>query len=86
MVGVDQETGAKTKEPLLSLSTYRTGKVSSQQQLQAPLMREKMNYPPCYYVFLGDFRRVPDASVIRRNHSSPLYRLPCSARAKRLLK
>ncbi|XP_029691302.1 molybdenum cofactor sulfurase isoform X3 [Takifugu rubripes] len=87
MVGVDQETGAKTKEPLLSLSTYRTGKVNSQhQQFQALLMREKMNYPPCYYVFLGDFRRVPDASVIRRDHSSPVCRLHCSARAKRLLK
>lgn len=85
MVGVDQETGTKTKEPLLSLSTYRTGKVSSQQQqLQALLMHEKINYPPCYYVFLGDFRCVPDASVIHRNHSSPVCRLPCSARAKRL--
>ncbi|XP_041646133.1 molybdenum cofactor sulfurase isoform X1 [Cheilinus undulatus] len=28
MVGVDQETGTRTKEPLLSLSTYRTGKVT----------------------------------------------------------
>lgn len=28
MVGVEQETGAKTKEPLLSLSSYRTGKVT----------------------------------------------------------
>ncbi|TWW78109.1 Molybdenum cofactor sulfurase [Takifugu flavidus] len=87
MVGVDQETGAKTKEPLLSLSTYRTGKVNSQhQRFQALLMHEKMNYPPCYYVFLGDFRRVPDASVIRRDHSSPVCQLHCSARAKRLLK
>ncbi|CAF90945.1 unnamed protein product, partial [Tetraodon nigroviridis] len=28
VVGVDQETGTKTKEPLLSLSSYRTGKVT----------------------------------------------------------
>lgn len=28
MVGVDQETGAKTKEPLMSLSAYRKGKVT----------------------------------------------------------
>lgn len=28
MIGVDQSTGAKTKEPLLSLSAYRKGKVS----------------------------------------------------------
>ncbi|XP_034537125.1 molybdenum cofactor sulfurase [Notolabrus celidotus] len=28
MVGVDQETGARTKEPLMSLSAYRTGKVT----------------------------------------------------------
>lgn len=86
MVGVNQETGTKTKEPLLSLSTYRRGKVSPQQSLEVLLMREKKNYPPCYYVFLGDFRCVPDASVISRIHSSPFCRLPCSARAKRLLK
>lgn len=28
MIGVDQETGTKTKEPLMSLSTYRNGKVT----------------------------------------------------------
>lgn len=28
MIGIDQDTGAKTKEPLLSLSAHRTGKVS----------------------------------------------------------
>ncbi|XP_070697014.1 molybdenum cofactor sulfurase isoform X2 [Pempheris klunzingeri] len=28
MVGVDQETGTRTKEPLMSLSAYRTGKVT----------------------------------------------------------
>ncbi|XP_077960670.1 molybdenum cofactor sulfurase isoform X1 [Gasterosteus aculeatus] len=28
MVGVDQETGSKTKEPLMSLSAYRNGKVT----------------------------------------------------------
>lgn len=28
MIGVDQDTGAKTKEPLMSLSAYRAGKVS----------------------------------------------------------
>ncbi|XP_028325367.1 molybdenum cofactor sulfurase [Gouania willdenowi] len=28
MVGVDQETGTKTKEPLMSLSNYRNGKVA----------------------------------------------------------
>lgn len=28
MVGVDQETGTKTKEPLMSLSAYRMGKVT----------------------------------------------------------
>ncbi|XP_044071197.1 molybdenum cofactor sulfurase [Siniperca chuatsi] len=28
MVGVDQDTGTKTKEPLMSLSAYRTGKVT----------------------------------------------------------
>lgn len=34
MIGVDQSTGAKTKEPLLSLSAYRKGKVSVKQLLQ----------------------------------------------------
>lgn len=28
MVGIDQDTGTKTKEPLMSLSAYRTGKVT----------------------------------------------------------
>ncbi|KAG7512611.1 molybdenum cofactor sulfurase [Solea senegalensis] len=28
MVGIDQETGTKTKEPLMSLSAYRSGKVT----------------------------------------------------------
>ncbi|KAM6915860.1 molybdenum cofactor sulfurase [Xenentodon cancila] len=28
MIGIDQDTGAKTKEPLMSLSAYRTGKVT----------------------------------------------------------
>ncbi|XP_043993005.1 molybdenum cofactor sulfurase [Gambusia affinis] len=28
MIGVDQDTGTKTKEPLISLSAYRTGKVT----------------------------------------------------------
>lgn len=28
MIGIDQDTGAKTREPLLSLSAHRTGKVS----------------------------------------------------------
>ncbi|KAK5853676.1 hypothetical protein PBY51_014809 [Eleginops maclovinus] len=28
MIGVDQETGARTKEPLMSLSAYRNGKVT----------------------------------------------------------
>lgn len=31
MVGVDQDTGTKTKEPLLSLSAHRAGKVSLKQ-------------------------------------------------------
>lgn len=33
MVGVDQDTGTKTKELLKSLSAYRTGKVSQKQLL-----------------------------------------------------
>lgn len=33
MVGVDQDTGNKTKEPLMSLSAYRNGKVSQKQLL-----------------------------------------------------
>lgn len=61
MVGVDQETGTKTKEPLLSLSSYRTGKVSPQQLLQGLLMCEKMNYPPCYCAFLGYLWCIPKA-------------------------
>lgn len=33
MVGIDQDTGSKTKEPLMSLSAYRSGKVSQKQLL-----------------------------------------------------
>lgn len=35
VVGVDQESGAKTKEPLMSLSAYRSGKVSPKRLLPA---------------------------------------------------
>ena len=34
MIGIDQDTGTKTKEPLMSLSAYRTGKVGQKQLLR----------------------------------------------------
>lgn len=33
MIGIDQDTGTKTKEPLMSLSAYRTGKVGQKHLL-----------------------------------------------------
>lgn len=49
-------------------------------------LSEKMNYPPFNCAFVGDFRHVPKASSTSRIHGSPFCWLPCSTRAKQLLK
>lgn len=41
MVGIDQDTGDKTKEPLMSLSAFRAGKVSEEQLLYAAFVYMK---------------------------------------------
>lgn len=38
MVGIDQDTGTKTKEPLMSLSAHCTGKVSQKQLLRVDVI------------------------------------------------
>ena len=78
MVGVDQETGTKTKEPLMSLSAYRGGKVG-----QTHFLSNVMFVPVClcmkgaitllFCEFLGDFWCVSDPSATK---GFPLCWLP----------
>lgn len=44
MVGVDQETGTRTKEPLMSLSAYRAGKVSPKQSCIFTLIKKRLSH------------------------------------------
>lgn len=62
MIGVDQETGTKTKEPLMALSTYRNGKVSQKQVVLVHVdaiyvcygsevhVHERINHFACYFI------------------------------------
>lgn len=57
MVGVDQDTGTKTNEPLMSLSAYRAGKVGPKQFLPVRVDttcevhgHEKTNHSACYFI------------------------------------
>lgn len=85
IVGVDQDSGTKTKEPLMSLSACRSGKVSSNQPLPAhadstcvvAVMSEWGAWPwkdkslcLLFCTFLGDFRCVPGPSATRGLHCS----------------
>lgn len=99
MIGIDQDTGAKTKEPLLSLSAHRTGKVSlnscifvmlchgSYVRWSASTSRVKTL---CFFsvAFPVDFWHIPEPSTHRWLCSSKSSISWCfhTARAARLMK
>lgn len=86
MVGIDQDTGSKTKEPLMSLSAYRSGKVSQKQLLHLHVDALCGCVFVCVCVatqtllfcdlfiffdfFLGDLWCLPDPSANRGPHRS----------------
>ncbi|XP_051935896.1 molybdenum cofactor sulfurase isoform X1 [Hippocampus zosterae] len=74
MVGVDQNTGTKTKEPLMSLSAYHNGKVTFGVYLSHQLPKGS----PTAGVLSAGSHILPEPHISETGHPSPSPSLPSS--------